>query len=78
MKIFNRTYLPETITYNGSVYKMEQSSANENSSRYDVMDLMCKGKKCIRVNVLSRKLKGKTDFFGQPYRPTTWIFTNIK
>jgi len=76
MKTFNRTYLPSEIKHNNEVYKLEQSSCNENSSKYDVMDLMCQGKKCIRVNVLSRNLKGKTDLHGQPYRPTTWIFTN--
>ena len=75
MKTFNRTYLPDSVTYNGLKYTLEQSCANANSSKYDVMDLMCKGKKVIQVNVLSKNLKSKTDLFGQPYRATTWLFS---
>ena len=75
MKQFNKTYLPEYIIYNRNKYTLEQSCANQNSAKYDLMDLNCKGKKVIQVNVLSRNLKGKTDFFNQPYKPTIWLFT---
>jgi len=75
MKTFNKTYLPESITYNGFKYTLEQSCTNANGSKYDVMDLMSKGKKVIKVNVLSRNLRGKMDFFNRPYKPTIWLFT---
>lgn len=39
------------------------------------MDLKALGYKLIRVEVLSRNLKGKTDLHGNPYKPTEWIFT---
>jgi len=76
MKTFKKTYLPDSIQYNGGEYKLEQGCANANSSKNDIMDLMCQNKSCIRVEVLSNKLKGKTDFFGQPYKPSIWIFTH--
>ena len=76
MKTFNKTYLPDSVTYNGLNYTLEQSCANEHSCKLDAMDLMCKGKKVVRVNVLSKNLKGKTDLFGQPYRPTIWLFSH--
>ena len=31
-----------------------------------------------RVEVLSRELRGKLDLHRQPYRPTTWIFVEVK
>lgn len=76
MKTFNRTYLPESITYNGNKYTLEQSCANANSSKLDAMDLICQGKKVVKVIVLGRNLKGKTDLFGQPYKGTNWLFTH--
>jgi hypothetical protein len=75
MKTFNKTHLPETVTYNGLTYKFEQACANESSAQYDVMDAMCKNKKCVLVNVLSSNLKGKKDWNGQPYKPNTFLFT---
>jgi len=76
MQTFNKTYLPDSVTYNGNVYTLEQACANEHSSSLDAMDLMCKDKKVIRVNVLSKNLKGKTDLFNQPYKGTNWLFTH--
>lgn len=31
-----------------------------------------------RVEVLSRNLRGELDLHRQPYRPTTWIFVEVK
>ena len=75
MKTFNKTYLPEFINYNGLKYTLEQSCTNERGAKYDLMDLNCKGKKVIQCNVLSKNLKGKTDLWGRPYKPTIWLFT---
>lgn len=77
MKTFNRTSLPESITYNGKVYKVdiEASSAIMGKNWFSLDTLGLVNKNCICVNVLSKNLKGKTDLFGQPYKPTTWIFT---
>jgi hypothetical protein len=76
MKTFNRTSLPEYVTYNGMCYKCDfkASGAICGKKVFDLELLGLKYKKVVAVNVLSKNLKGKTDLYGQPYRPTTWIF----
>lgn len=54
MKTFYRTYLPESIKYNGKIY----GRYNEVSDDF------------VIVKVLSRNLKGRTDLYGHPYKPT--------
>lgn len=81
MKSFNKTYLPESINYNGEVYKLnsEISSAmnlNNTSPNTIASTLKKQDRKAILVNVLSRNLNGKTDLYGRAYKPTKWIFTN--
>jgi len=61
MKTFNRTSLPEQIKYNGLVY-------TRNTGEIPV------GCKCVKVLVLQTILKTKRDLFGQPYKPTEWIY----
>lgn len=71
MKTFKRTYLPEYINYNGKKYIYDaQKSANANMV-INFLDL----KGCVCVEVLSRNLKGKIDFHGQPYKASKHIFT---
>ena len=33
--------------------------------------------KSIRVLVLQTRLKGRTDLWGHPYRPTEWYYNKI-
>jgi hypothetical protein len=70
MKTFSKSYLPETVKYNGKIYKYDsQKSASYNM----IKSLNLSG--CVCVEVLSRNLKGKVDFHGQPYKPTKHIFS---
>ena len=77
MKTFKRTSLPESITYNGKTYKCDfkASGAICGKKVFDLVSLGLEHKKVVVVNVLSKNAKGKRDLFGQPYKPTTWLFT---
>jgi len=80
MKQYNKTYLPDEITYNGSTYKAAAGItsamiANNTNLRTISESLKKEGRKMIVVNVLSKNLKGKTDLYGQPYKPMKHIFT---
>lgn len=81
MKTYNKTFLPETITYNNEVYKLNSTiSGGMNASRTApkkvIEALKSTGKRGILVNVLSKNLKGKTDLRGNYYKPSQFIFTN--
>lgn len=71
MKQYNKTHCPEVIEYNGMQYKMNIDAThsyregNKLSSRYH-----------IRVNVLSKNLKGRTDLHGNLYKPNVFIYSN--
>jgi len=72
MKTFNKTYLPEIITYKGTQYRLNIEASHEHrrqkiqmSSRYH-----------IQVNCLSNNLKGKTDLHGHPYKANVWIYSS--
>jgi hypothetical protein len=75
MKTFNKTSLPESITYNGEVYSRTILQPIITGTLQEKISLAkATGKKVVVVNVLSRNLKGKTDLYGKPYKPTEWIF----
>lgn len=71
MKTYNKTHCPDVIEYNGESYKLDIAATHEHregvklSSRYH-----------IRVNVLSKNLKGRTDLHGNLYTPNTFIYSN--
>jgi len=80
MKQYNKTYLPNEITYNGNAYKTNaritsSMIANNTSVRVISETLKKEGRKMLVVNVLSKNLKGKTDLYGKPYQPNKHIFT---
>lgn len=80
MKKFSRTFLPETIQYNGQTYfrNIAMSGAmNANRTPHSTIQgtLKLENRKCILVRVLGRNLKGKLDLHNKPYQPTEWIFT---
>ena len=81
MKTYNKTFLPDSITYNGEVFKLNSMiSGGMNASRTNpkqvIEALKSTGKRGILVNVMSKNLKGKTDLHGKPYQPSKFIFTN--
>lgn len=69
MKEITRTSLPESVKYNGRTYvrDMERSNKHTLGQPYDKDG-------CIKVNVLSRNLRGKLDLHHKPYQPTEWVF----
>lgn len=84
MKTFNKDYLPETISYNNETYynntdvKYTLEIGKELSdTKLETINTNLKkeGRKMVIVKVLSKNLRGKTDFHGQLYKPTVWIFT---
>lgn len=82
MKTFSRTHLPEVVKYNGEEYRndayssgaLSAGSIRKLSTIVSYNKLL--GKKTILVEVLSSRLKGKTDAHNRPYKPTKWVFTN--
>lgn len=83
MKTFNKSSLPDTIEYNGSIYKLNvsiSSSMHLNDTPIATISATLKkeGKKAVLVICMSKNLKGKTDLHGKPYQPTKWIYTTIK
>lgn len=69
VKSFKRTYLPDQIEYNKKVYTLDAAASGLHAAR-KLVDYT----NCIKVEVLPRTLKGKTDIYGQLYRPTEHIF----
>lgn len=80
MKQYNKNHLPEIVKYNGEDYlpnaAIDTAMILNNTSLKTISDTLKKeSRKCLCVNVLSRNLKGKTDLYKQPYKPTKHIFT---
>ena len=69
MKTF--AHLPEKLTSKGIIFKMNPELSAKNR-------LPVNGKKYRVVYVMSKNLKGKKDFFGKPYEPTKWVYTEEK
>ena len=74
MKTFKRASLPEQINYNGKVYKVDI----ELSALYSVGRTNKVPNGAIKVEVLSRRLKNRTDIYNRPYKPSIFIFTPIE
>lgn len=74
MKTFKRTSLPDQICYNNKVYQMDA----ELSVLYSIGKATKIPQDAIKLEVLSRNLKRKSNLYGKPYEPTIFIFTNCK
>jgi len=80
MKTFNKSYLPESISYNGKEYFNDANLSgclNSKVLSFSEVKTMLKSK-CVSgilVKVLSNNLKRKVDLYGQSYKPSEWIFT---
>jgi hypothetical protein len=70
MKTFNRASLPDVIKYNGKEWVIDPKNSARHSLR-QLTDL----KPYIKVKVLPRTLKSKTDLHGKPYQPTEHLYT---
>ena len=80
-KKFKKTYLPDSIDWNGDTYtrNSETTTGMENAGtdiRAIEKELRKQDRKMIVVSVLSSNLRGKTDLHGKPYQPSVHIFTN--
>lgn len=74
MKKFSRTSLPEVIRYNNKTYKVNISLSTDYMLKHNPV----LPKDAIIVEVLSRRLRGKIDFHGKPYTPSSFIFTVVE
>lgn len=71
MKQYNKTHCPESITYNNEVYKLNVKATHEYSE-----GLQLSSRYHIKVNVLSKHLKGRIDLHGKPYTHNVFIYSN--
>lgn len=71
MKQYNKTNCPDVILYKGEEYKMNIEATHLNRE-----GIKLSNKYHIKVNVLSRNLKGKTDLHGNPYKASVFIYSN--
>lgn len=71
MKTITRANLPEQVKYNNKVYQFNA----ELSGKYSLNKSTVLPDNAIKVAVLSRRLKGKTDLHGKSYKPCMFIFT---
>ena len=81
MKTFRKTSLPDEIIYNGERYTLDMTTSrltelSRSNPKTIIERLKRQGTKSVLVQVLSNNLKGKTDLYGNEYKPTEWIFTN--
>lgn len=83
MKTFNKTSLPDSISYNNETYtKSDRFFYFLTRHRYTkpkaLVEHLNKTKhvKAILVKVLPTRLKGVKDLHGNHYKPSEWIFTN--
>ena len=81
MKTFKRTSLPDSVTVNGSELKLNAAIStgmqlNGTHPNKIAKSLRKEGRKCAMVLVMSKNLKGRTDLYGNEYKPTQHIFTN--
>lgn len=88
MKTFNKSNI-DPIEYRGETYRADvemsaiiktpgNSIEKESTKQKLSVALKAKGLKAVIVNCMHPNLKGKSDLFGKPYTPNTWIFTNRK
>lgn len=75
-----RTSLPKSISLPGGVTLDKRISYAPGiglSRSALITKIKARGGKYRLVEVLSRNLRDKNDLHGSPYRPTTWILTNL-
>lgn len=71
MKSYNKTHCPDTILYMGAYYKLNIEATHQYNKGVKLSGLYH-----VKVNVLSKSLKGKTDLYGNHYKPNIFIYSN--
>lgn len=71
--------LPKSVKLpDGNILKNHISYEGEADKRRITEEIKIIGGRYKAVSVLARGLRGKTDLHGKPYRPTTWLFTDVE
>lgn len=70
MKTFKRSYLPDSIEYNGKKYIPDHDSSTNIQLGIQIRPRP----NSIKVVVTNPRLKGKTDLHGKPYPSSTYYF----
>ena len=83
MKIFHRRSLPDTIKYNGRVFRFdaEKSALLTDSNKESYLGRMMINHPdhvFVIVSVMSRTLEGVRDLHGRPYRPSVFLYRSLK
>ncbi len=73
MKTFRRVKLPNEIRYNNKIYEVNIKL----SALYAMGRRKAIPQEAIEVEVLSSRLRGKTDYYGNEYNPSIFIFTPV-
>lgn len=79
MRTIKKGYCPNAIEINGTTLKLYASaSAIANVAvKHRAEELQAQGLTVCIVEVHNRRLKGKTDLHGQPYKPSIFIFADL-
>lgn len=85
MRTIQRANLPKQVTINGNTYTPSEyfftaNNMTDNIARtahltQAIAMIEASGKKVLKVQVLSGRLKGRTDLHGNLYKPSEFFFT---
>ena len=78
MKHFFRTSLPDKVAYNGNFYFLDAKLSSLYAQREITIGEVkteLQGRKVLCVNVLPKRLEGKTDLHGNSYKANQHFFT---
>lgn len=70
MKSYNKTHCPEIIEYKGNNYKLDIDATHQFKEGAKLST-----RNYVKVNVLSKNLKGRTDLHGNLYIPSVFIYS---
>lgn len=72
MKTFRKDHCPDAITYLGHEYKRNMEATEQFREGKSLPGSPYN----IKVSVLSKKLRGKTDLHDKPYEPNIFIYSS--
>lgn len=68
--VIKKDHLPDVVEHKGKEYKMVSSMSAMKASGQPVE----MPKSYVIVEVMNKRLRGKTDLHGKPYKPSQWVF----
>lgn len=78
IRTVKKGYCPDQIELNGSILKMYAgASASTRPPQYIAAELKAQGLTVCILECMNRRLRGKNDLHGQPYKPSTFIFADL-